>query len=69
MIISDWKKELNLVGKKIDFEFKNKKNSGVIKDILDSGEILVAFENGQLKKLQSVNTSLDYQSLAKYNNS
>ncbi|RAK05112.1 BirA family biotin operon repressor/biotin-[acetyl-CoA-carboxylase] ligase [Halanaerobium saccharolyticum] len=68
MILASWKKELDLVGKKLDFEFKNKKYTGIIRDILDSGELLVAFENGQNKKLQSVNTSLDYQSLDKYNN-
>lgn len=68
MILASWKKELDLVGKKLDFEFKNKKYTGIIRDILDSGELLVAFEDGQNKKLQSVNTSLDYQSLDKYNN-
>jgi len=68
MILARWKKELKLVGKKIDFDFKNSNYTGVIKDVLDSGELLVVFDNGQTKKLQSVNTSLDYQSLAKYNN-
>jgi BirA family biotin operon repressor/biotin-[acetyl-CoA-carboxylase] ligase len=68
MIIASWKKELNLIGKKIDFNFKNKEYTGIIKDVLDSGELLMAFDNGQQKELQSVNTSLDYQSLQKYNN-
>lgn len=67
-IIKDWKKELALKGKKIDFEFKNQAYTAIIKDILDSGELLVKFDNGKEKKLQSINTSLDYQSLAKYNN-
>ncbi|TDO77661.1 BirA family biotin operon repressor/biotin-[acetyl-CoA-carboxylase] ligase [Halanaerobium saccharolyticum] len=67
-ILTSWKKELNLVGKKIDFDFKNDSYTGVIKEVLDSGELLVVSENGHNKKLQSVNTSIDYQSLAKYNN-
>lgn len=68
MIITSWKKELNLVGKRIDFNFKNKEYTGVIKDVLNSGELLVAFDNGKHKELQSANTSLDYQSLQDYNN-
>lgn len=68
MILARWKKELKLAGKKVDFDFKNSNYTGVIKDVLDSGELLAVFDNGQTKKLQSVNTSLDYQSLAKYNN-
>ena len=67
-IISSWKKELNLIGKKIDFNFKNREYIGVIKDVLDSGELLMVFDNGQEKTLQSANTSLDYQSLQEYNN-
>lgn len=68
MIIASWKKELNLIDKKIDFTFKNRDYTGVIKDVLESGELLMAFENGQHKELQSVNTSLNYQSLESYNN-
>ncbi|MEC9489406.1 MAG: biotin--[acetyl-CoA-carboxylase] ligase [Halanaerobiales bacterium] len=67
-ILASWKKELNLVGKKIDFDFKNISYTGVIKEVLDSGELLVVTDNGEDKRLQSVNTSIDYQSLAKYNN-
>jgi BirA family biotin operon repressor/biotin-[acetyl-CoA-carboxylase] ligase len=68
MIIATWKKELNLVGKKIDFNYKNKIFTGIIEDVLESGELLMLFDNGQQKKLQSLNTSLNYQSLHKYNN-
>ena len=68
MIISDWKKELNLVGKKIDFVYKSRSCTGIIEDVLESGELLMLFDSGQQKKLQSVNTSLSYQSLQKYNN-
>ncbi len=68
MIIAAWKKELNLVGKKIDFNYKNESFTGIIEDVLESGELLINFDNGQQKKLQSLNTSLDYQSLQKYNN-
>ncbi|MFN2341197.1 MAG: biotin--[acetyl-CoA-carboxylase] ligase [Halanaerobium sp.] len=68
MIIKSWKKELNLIGKRIDFNFKDKDYSGIVKDILDSGELLMLFDNGQQKKLQSLNTSLNYHSLQKYNN-
>jgi BirA family biotin operon repressor/biotin-[acetyl-CoA-carboxylase] ligase len=67
-IISDWKSELNLVGRKIDFDYKNKSYTGIIEDVLESGELLMTFENGQQKKLQSLNTSLNYQSLQIYNN-
>lgn len=66
MIIASWKKELNLIEKRVAFTFKNKEYTGVIKDVLDSGELLMAFDNGQLKKLQSVNTSLNYKSLQNY---
>jgi len=68
IIIAAWKKELNLVGKKIDFNHKNESFTGIIEDVLESGELLMNFDNGQQKKLQSVNTSLNYQSLHKYNN-
>ena len=67
IIIASWKKELNLIGKRIDFTFKNRDYTGVIKDVLDSGELLMAFDNGQHKVLQSVNTSLNYLSLQENN--
>lgn len=66
-LLEDWKKKLNLKGKKIDLVFKNKSYTAIIKEILNSGEILVSFDDGREKILQSVNTSLDYQSLKKYN--
>lgn len=67
-IISAWKRELNLVGKKIDFDYKNRSYTGIIKDVLESGELLMLFDNGQQKNLQSLNTSLNYQSLKIYKN-
>lgn len=66
-IINEWKKELNLIGKKVDLTFKGQKYKVQIKDVLDSGELLAIFDNGREKKLQSLYTSLDYQSLLKYN--
>lgn len=66
-IIDEWKKELKLIGKKVDLTFKGQKYKVQIKDILESGELLVAFDNGKEKKMQSLYTSLDYQSLLKYN--
>ena len=63
----EWKKELKLIGKKVDLTFKGQKYKVQIKDILESGELLVAFDNGKEKKMQSLYTSLDYQSLLKYN--
>ena len=67
-IIAEWKKELDLEEKKIDLKYKDKKYTVLIKKVLESGELLVVFDNGQKKRLQSLNTSLDYQSLAEYNN-
>ena len=67
-IIVEWKEELDLEGKKIDLKYKDKKHTVLIKKVLESGELLVVFDNGQKKRLQSLNTSLDYQSLAEYNN-
>jgi BirA family biotin operon repressor/biotin-[acetyl-CoA-carboxylase] ligase len=66
-IIMTWKKKLALVGKKIDFNHKNRNYSGEIKEILDNGDLLIDFQNGQSKKVSSLNTSLDYKSLKKYN--
>lgn len=66
-IIKEWKKKLNLKFKKIDLTYKNHNKTAVIKDILDSGELLVDFDNGNEKTLSSLYTSLDYQSLQKYN--
>ncbi len=68
MIIGLWKKTLDLAGKKIDFTHKNEKQTGVIKKIMDNGDLSVLLADGQEIKLQSYNTSLDYQSLKKYNN-
>lgn len=65
-ILELWKEELQLKGKKIDLDYKNKSYTVIIKDILDSGEILVSFEDGSEMALQALNTSLDYQSLEKY---
>lgn len=62
-IIKEWKNKLSLKNKKIKLDYKNKKHFVYIKDVLDSGELLVVFENGVEKKLKSLNTSLDYQSL------
>lgn len=67
MIIDKWKSELDLIGKKIDLIHKGKEYTVTIKDIFDSGELRVVFGNGQESKLQSLNTSLNYQSLIKYN--
>lgn len=66
-IIDKWKKELDLIGKKIDLKHKNKDYTVLIKDILDSGELLVVFDSGKKRKLRSLNTSLDYNSLNSYN--
>ena len=66
-IISQWKNKLNLKSKKIDLVYKNQKKTGIIKDILDSGELLVDFDNNNEKVLSSLYTSLDYDSLYKYN--
>lgn len=66
-IIAEWKKELNLIGKKVDLTYKGQKYKVQIKDVLDSGELLAIFDNGREKKLQSLYTSLDYQSLLTYN--
>lgn len=66
-IIMTWKNKLALVGKKIDFNHKNRNCSGEIKEILDNGDLLIDFQNGQSKKVSSLNTSLDYKSLKKYN--
>jgi BirA family biotin operon repressor/biotin-[acetyl-CoA-carboxylase] ligase len=66
-IIKSWKKELGLTGKKIDFTYKNNNYTGVIKEILNNGDLLIDFENGPKKPVDSFNTSLDYKSLDKYN--
>ena len=66
-IIKCWKEILNLKGKKIDLKYKNKNYTVLIKKILDSGELFVEFENGEKKALQSINTSLNYSSIDKYN--
>lgn len=66
-IIRRWKKKLNLKSKKIDLTYKNHKKTVIIKDILDSGELLVEFANDKEEALSSLYTSLDYQSLQKYN--
>lgn len=66
-IMEKWKAKLNLKGKKVDLVFKNKSYTAIIKDILDSGEILVRLADGREKVMQSLNTSLAYQSLKKYN--
>lgn len=67
-IINQWKESLNLTGKKIDFIHKGKAETALIKEIADNGDLLVVFADGRQKKLQSSNTSLNYQSLDKYNN-
>lgn len=66
-IILMWKKKLSLIGKKIDFTYKERSYTGEIKKILDDGDLLIDFNNGQIKKVSSLNTSLDYKSLKKYN--
>jgi BirA family biotin operon repressor/biotin-[acetyl-CoA-carboxylase] ligase len=66
-IINKWKKRLNLTGKKIDFIHNGEKQTGFIKEVLDSGNLLVVLADGREKELQSATTSLDYQSLSKYN--
>lgn len=66
-IIETWKKNLNLIGKKIDFTYKNDSYTGQIKKILKNGDLLIQLNDGQEKQLDSLNTSLDYKSLAKYN--
>lgn len=66
-IINQWKKVLNLTGKKIDLTYSGKKETVLIKEIMDSGDLLVEFTDGRQKKVQSSNTSLNYQSLDKYN--
>jgi BirA family biotin operon repressor/biotin-[acetyl-CoA-carboxylase] ligase len=66
-IIKSWKKELGLTGKKIDFTYKNNNYTGVIKEILNNGDLLIELKNGKTKQLDSLNTSLNYKSLAKYN--
>lgn len=66
-IIQKWKNELNLIGKKIDLNYKNKNYTVIIKNITNRGELLISLENGEEKIIQSVNSSLDYKSLEKYN--
>ena len=66
-LIKRWKDELELIGKKIDLNYKNKEYTVIIKDITNQGELLISLENGEEKIIQSVNSSLDYESLKKYN--
>ena len=66
-IINQWKETLNLTGKKIDLRHNGKRETVLIKEILDNGDLLVKFADGRQKKVQSSNTSLNYQSLDKYN--
>jgi BirA family biotin operon repressor/biotin-[acetyl-CoA-carboxylase] ligase len=66
-IIKQWKKELDLTGKTIDFTYKNENYTGKIKKILNNGDLLVKFSNGSKKQIDSLNSSLNYKSLAKYN--
>jgi len=66
-IINQWKETLNLTGKKVDLRHNGKKETVLIKAIMDNGDLLVEFPDGRQKKLQSSNTSLNYQSLDKYN--
>ncbi|SDJ33265.1 BirA family transcriptional regulator, biotin operon repressor / biotin-[acetyl-CoA-carboxylase] ligase [Halanaerobium congolense] len=66
-IILMWKEKLALIGKKIDFTYKDNNYTGEIKKILDDGDLLINFNNGQSKKVSSFNTSLNYKSLKKYN--
>lgn len=66
-IITRWKKELDLTGKTIDFTYKNENYTGEIKKILNNGDLLIKLSNGQKKQIDSLNSSLNYRSLAKYN--
>lgn len=66
-IIEKWKKELNLKEKKIDLKYKGENYTAVIEEILASGELLIKLPDGKEKIIQSLNSSLDYQSLKKYN--
>lgn len=62
-IISEWKKELNLKGKKIEVVHKGESRKILVKDILDNGDILAEFEDGSIENLASFNTSIKYSSL------
>lgn len=66
-IINKWKDELNLIGKKIDLSYKNIDYTVIILDILTSGKLLVKTKNDQIKEMDSLNTTLYYESLFKYN--
>jgi BirA family biotin operon repressor/biotin-[acetyl-CoA-carboxylase] ligase len=66
-IIKKWKEKLDLTGKTIDLTYKNENYTGKIEKILDNGDLLIDFENGPKKPVDSFNTSLDYKSLDKYN--
>lgn len=66
-IINKWKEELELIGKKIDLSYQGFDYTVLVLDILDSGELLVELGNGQKKKLDSLNTSLYYNSLSNHN--
>ncbi len=62
-VIAEWKKELNLEGKKLEVVHEGENKKIFVKDILDNGEILAEFEDGTVKKLASFNTSIKYSSL------
>lgn len=62
-VIAEWKKELNLKGKKLEVVHEGKNKNIFVKEILDNGEILAEFEDGTVKKLASFNTSIKYSSL------
>ncbi|MCC3145843.1 biotin--[acetyl-CoA-carboxylase] ligase [Halanaerobium sp. Z-7514] len=59
-VISKWKKALNIIGKRVKLSQNNTIYNVIIKDILDSGEILAELEDGSQKKFQSFNTSFKY---------
>ncbi|ADQ15378.1 biotin--[acetyl-CoA-carboxylase] ligase [Halanaerobium hydrogeniformans] len=62
-VISKWKKSLNIIGKKVKVRENNTLYNVIIKDVLDSGEILAELEDGSKKTFHSFNTSFEYSNL------
>lgn len=66
-IIKSWKKEIDLKNKKIDLVYKGEDHTVVVNKILNNGKIKVKSADNQELILDSLNTSLDYKSLERYN--
>lgn len=66
-LIEIWKKELNLIGKKVKLNHNKKEYKVLILDILNNGELLCKLKNGKTKTFPTFGTSLNFESIKKLN--